>query len=312
MAIYDLYSKRQEDLARDGQEDIYQFSDVSSQLRVQIKQIVLEAVGPFSNQGDFYVEENDWYERIERIFLREKGVERIAVGSTAGERLFSFMAKCSTEDWLDLLDILARIISVFSHDDYKDLRRKWGISVKAEDAIFEMNHRLRRARFGYQIESGKLLRVDAQFIHAEVVRPALSLLTDDSFEGARQEFMAAHSHYRAGENRQAISMAANALESTFKAVFDKKGWEYNKGARISDLVKVAKAKHLWPDFLDGSFDQLVATLQSGLPKIRDNQASHGQGVKPLVVPDYIAAYALHLAASKIVFVVEAAKYEAVN
>ncbi len=101
-------------------------------------------------------------------------------------------------------------------------------------------------------------------------------------------------------------MAANALESTFKAIFDDKGWDYNKGSRISDLVKVAKANGLWPDYLDNSFDQLVATLQNGLPKIRDNDASHGQGAIPKEVPSYLAAYALHLAASKIVFLVSAA------
>lgn len=102
-------------------------------------------------------------------------------------------------------------------------------------------------------------------------------------------------------------MAANALESTFKAIFERKGWTYQKSARISDLVKVARANGLWPDYLDASFDQLVATLQSGLPKIRDNDASHGQGAKAKDVPGYIAAYALHLAASKIVFISEAAK-----
>ncbi len=101
-------------------------------------------------------------------------------------------------------------------------------------------------------------------------------------------------------------MAANSLESTFKAIFDAKGWAYNKGARISDLVKVARSNGLWPDYLDNSFDQLVATLQNGLPKIRDNDASHGQGATPKTVPPYLAAYALHLAASKIVFLVAAA------
>lgn len=91
-------------------------------------------------------------------------------------------------------------------------------------------------------------------------------------------------------------MAANALESTFKAIFDQKGWAYNKGARISDLVKVGRANGLWPDYLDASFDQLVATLQSGLPKIRDNDASHGQGSTPKTVPAYVAAYPLSLRA----------------
>ena len=149
--------------------------------------------------------------------------------------------------------------------------------------------------------------MDSQYVHAEVVKPALALLSGQDFEGPRQEFLAAHQHYRTGEHRQAVAMAANAVESTLKAIFDQKDWDYQKGARISDLVKVAKANALWPDYLDASFDQLVATLQSGLPKIRDNDASHGQGATPKNVPGYIAAYALHLAASNILFITEAAK-----
>lgn len=159
---------------------------------------------------------------------------------------------------------------------------------------------------GYQFEGGQLARVDSQFLHAEAVKPALTLLARSGFEGVQEEFLNAHSHYRAGKNKEAVAMAANALESTFKAIFDKKGWGYQKGARISDLMKVARTNGLWPDYLDNSFDQLAATLQSGLPKIRDNDASHGQGSTPKEVPAYLAAYALHLAASKIVLLVSAA------
>ncbi|GAN69453.1 STM4504/CBY_0614 family protein [Acetobacter orleanensis] len=181
------------------------------------------------------------------------------------------------------------------------------MTVNPEEAIDEINYRLRRAGVGYQVEGNRLIRVDSQLIHSEVVKPALTLLSGEGFDGPRQEFLSAHEHYRAGEYRQAVGLAASALESTFKAIFDKKGWSYNKGARISDLLKVARANHLWPEYLDTSFDQLVATLQSGLPKIRDNDSAHGQGAQPKSVPAYIAAYALHLAASKIVFISEAAK-----
>ena len=181
------------------------------------------------------------------------------------------------------------------------------MTVTADSALGEINYRLGQAGVGYQFLQGHLVRVDSQYIHAEVVKSALLLLADPGFKGPQQEFITAHEHYRAGEHRQAIAMAANALESTFKVIFDQKSWRYESGARISDLVKVARAHSLWPDYLDGNFDQLVATLQSGLPKIRDNDASHGQGSKPKEVPAYIVAYALHLAAAKIVFIVEAAK-----
>ena len=217
------------------------------------------------------------------------------------------MRESSTADWLDFLEIIAMGIEIMASNEYRFERQKWSVLALGTTAVDEINYRLQQAGVGYQLEGHRLIRVDSQYVHAEVVKPALALLSGQDFEGPRQEFLAAHQHYRTGEHRQAVAMAANAVESTLKAIFDQKGWDYKKGARISDLVKVAKANALWPDYLDASFDQLVATLQSGLPKIRDNDASHGQGATPKNVPGYIAAYALHLAASKILFITEAAK-----
>jgi hypothetical protein len=48
-------------------------------------------------------------------------------------------------------------------------------------------------------------------------------------------------------------------------------------------------------------------LQSGLPKVRNDAGGHGQGGVPRETPGYIASYALHLAAAKIVLLVEALK-----
>jgi hypothetical protein len=310
MAVFDLFSKRQADAAKSGQSDVYQYAHIPSNLRVQIELIALEGIGHTGTRGDGFHRgdvDNDLWRKIERLYLREKGLDAIAEERFAGQRVLTFMRNCSTEAWLDFLELIVLSISIASDRDWAFFRQQWQVSTTAENAIEEINYRLRQAGVGYQVEDGHIIRVDSQFVHAEVVKPALALLSGRGFEGPMQEFLSAHQHYRAGEHRQAVAMAANALESTFKAIFDRKEWEYNKGARISDLVKVARAKGLWPDYMDTSFDQLVATLQSGLPKIRDNDASHGQGAKPKDVPAYIAGYALHLAASKIVFIGEAAK-----
>jgi hypothetical protein len=46
-------------------------------------------------------------------------------------------------------------------------------------------------------------------------------------------------------------------------------------------------------------------MKSLLPKIRDKQGGHGAGPDDGPVPDYIACYALHLAAATIVMLVKA-------
>lgn len=105
--------------------------------------------------------------------------------------------------------------------------------------------------------------------------------------------------------KEAIIDANPAFESALKTICDLNGWDYSKHARASDLVKVVQQKGLLPGYLDRSFKQLVATLKSGLPIVRGQGGAHGQGPVPRKTPDYVAAYALHLAAAKILFLVEA-------
>ena len=61
-----------------------------------------------------------------------------------------------------------------------------------------------------------------------------------------------------------------------KAICDAKGWEYEKGARATDLIKILKGNGLFPDFADQSFDQLIATLKSGLPVVRNRTGGQGK------------------------------------
>ena len=53
------------------------------------------------------------------------------------------------------------------------------------------------------------------------------------------------------------------------------------------------------------FSALKSTLESGLPTVRNREAGHGQGPETIVVPEYIAGYALHLTASNILLLAKA-------
>lgn len=119
--------------------------------------------------------------------------------------------------------------------------------------------------------------------------------------------MQAFDHFKAGEHRDAITDANNAFESTLKAICKKRKWKFDSNARASDLLKVVRNNGLFPAYLDKSFDQLAATLKSGLPEIRNNEGAHGQGAELTETPEYVAAYAIHLAATNILFLAEAHK-----
>lgn len=134
---------------------------------------------------------------------------------------------------------------------------------------------------------------------------ALLLLHDEEFRGAEEEFLNAHKHYRDGRQKEAIADALKAFESTLKTICDRRSWSYDPKATAKPLLDVVLQNGLVPPELEPQFSGLRAALESGLPMIRNRKGGHGQGQEPVTVPPHIVAFALHLAAANIVFLVEA-------
>ena len=309
MPVLDLFSYRKR-VAEGGTPDVFVYDRLPEALRVQIIHIWTDAIGPFYVSTGLGLgsppHNNQGWELIHNAVVREHGVFALGQDHAISERCVSFRLESRSVDAaLDLIEASFLYIDRIARDfgDYD--REGRGIKMTADAAIDELNERFRRAGVGYQFEDGRIFRVDSELIHREVVRPVLRYLHRPGFEGPRDEFLQAHAHYRSGETKDAITDANNAFESTLKAICDQRRWQYGRGARASDLLKVVRGNGLLPDYLDASFDQLVGTLKSGLPKVRNEAGAHGQGAKPRETPDYVAAYALHLAAAKILFLVEA-------
>jgi Domain of unknown function (DUF7014)/AbiJ N-terminal domain 4 len=306
MPIFDIYSRRKR-RAEQAEPDVYQYEAIPAKVRTQIRFILESALGAYSDQP-YADQNNDVWDLIRNTIRREKGLAVIYPNAydSREEVINAIITFEKVDDCLDLIDLCFRCVNRmrgWSEDD----RRYKGIKQDPDDAIEELNFRFRDACVGYQFEAGEIVRVDSQLIHSEVVKPALVLLGDPRFDGAQDEFLSAHAHYRAGEYEDAVLDANRAFESSMKTICDIKGWEPPKGARASDLVKILRRNKLLPDYLEPSFDQLIATLQSGLPKVRNEVAGHGQGAILRQTPGYVAGYALHLAAANIVLLVEAFK-----
>ena len=311
MPVLDLFSYRKR-VAKGGMPDVFVYDKLPEALRVQIVHIWKDAIGPFCLDTGYGLgrppHNNQGWKVIHDIVVREHGVFALGQEHAISERCVSFLLGSKNVDAaLDVIEASFLYIDKVARD-FEDFEREGhGIKLTADAAIDELNERFRRAGVGYQFEDGRIFRVDSELMHREVVRPVLRYLHEPGFEGPRDEFLQAHAHYRSGETKDAITDANNAFESTLKAICDQRRWQYNRGSRASDLLKVVRANGLLPDYLDASFDQLAGTLKSGLPKVRNEAGAHGQGAKPRETPVYVAAYALHLAAAKILFLVEAHK-----
>lgn len=78
-------------------------------------------------------------------------------------------------------------------------------------------------------------------------------------------------------------------------------------ATAKPLMDIVFAKGLIPKGLESEFSALRSAMESGLPTLSNQTSRHGQGAQPIDVPSHFAAYALHLAASNIVFLVQCHK-----
>ena len=211
-------------------------------------------------------------------FAKERGVFNLGGERKFDSRCENYFLNCkSVEIALDLVELTFLYIYKVAREYSSTDQETYGIKVTANGAIKELNERFRRAAVGYRFENGKIFRIDSELIHSEIVKPALQYLHTPGFEGPCDEFMSAYAHYRAGQIKDAITDANNAFESTLKTICDQRSWQYSQSSRSSDLLKIVRDNGLLPDYLDNSFDQLLATLKSGLPKVRNEEGAHGQG-----------------------------------
>ena len=308
MPTYDTFKKRKQRAENAGQPVIYRDDILPDPFRVQVVQIWRRTIGHQAGWesagvlGSGYL----WAEMNE-ILATEMG--QFTLWPTARhhkECCEEFLLHYKgIDDVLSLIEISFRIVD-------GRLREKQFLAAfptdwqSADDAIAELNHRFREHGIGYQYQGGQIIAVNSQYLHSEVVEPAISLLHDSKFDGALQEFMDAHKHYREGNNKDAIVNAGNAFESTMKIICEKRNWGYDSRGTASKLVDTLFDNGLIPSEMKNHFTSLASALKSGVPPLRNQSGiAHGQGSTTETVPDYLVAYCLHLTAANIVFLVGA-------
>jgi len=221
------------------------------------------------------------------------------------DRLEKYFQGVSMDKALDIIELTFRIIEHFNTSDYD--RMKLNASIGAEAAVEELNERFLEHGVGYRYVSGELVRVDSQFIHSEVVQPTLSLLSDSAYAGANAEFRKAFVHYRHGDTKECLNECLKAFESTMKAICAKREWSYDQNDTARKLIDILFGNQLLPDSIQSHLSSVRASLESGVPTIRNKFSGHGQGTSVVQLPPYYASYMLHLTATTIHFLAEAEK-----
>ena len=313
MGIFDLFSKRQKQL-RGEVPDVYTYNEIPEPLRVQVIHIFRDTLGNENqykaearHSGYVYQAIRDIYQWFNQTLCQEYGVfSLVKYPKDAISDIFQFLLEEKEyEKVLDVIELGFKLIDLDTRNQGY-LNRQYA-SERADDAISELNARFQEHGVGYRYENGKIIRIDSELIHKEVVKPALKLLSEKIYKAANDEFLQAHEHYRHRRYKDCLTWVLKSLESTMKSICEKRKWKYNQYDTANRLIEICFQHGLIPDFWQSHFSALRATLESGVPTARNIMGGHGDGTSPTEVPQHLASYCLHITASTLVFLVEAEK-----
>jgi hypothetical protein len=304
MSVFDIFSKRKQ--RESGNiPDVYTYDTLPQPLRVQIVQIIQEAIGV-----DTYDDKAERaYIFIHATLCREYGVFSLGDplvnrNSSPKDMLLNFILNSQDIDHvLDAVELTFKFIELEIPTNY-DYARTVNTLILPEKAIGELNYRFKEHAVGYQYEASQLIRLDHTYTHANIARPTIALLVRAKFKGANEEYMKAHEHYRHGRNKECLTECLKAFESIMKIICLEKGWAFQNTDTSKRLIQICLQNGLVPSFAQSQFASLISLLESGIPTIRNKLGGHGQGQVPQRVDDEITRYALNLTGTNIIFLVE--------
>jgi hypothetical protein len=300
VGIFNLFSKRQKQL-RGEIPDVYVYDDVPESLRVQLVQMIEDGIGHEDRYNDL---PKQLYHSIHKTLCREYG-------------RFSLTDKRNASDWEHISEYLLETDDIEHIIDIVELslycvdttirRENWkiiGCNASPDETIHEVNSRFKEHGVGYEYVAGQMIRIDSQLMHEEVIKPALKLLADSRFNGANDEFIKAHEHYRHGRHKECLADCLKAFESTMKTICDLKNWQYQPSDTAKNLIDICISKGLLQNFMQSHVGNLRTILESGVPTVRNKLGGHGQGTNVTVVSEATARFALNSTAANILLFVE--------
>lgn len=169
----------------------------------------------------------------------------------------------------------------------------------ADAAARDLNALLAIHGSPWRFIGGEAVLIDSGYLHDEVVARTAELLGNAQASGPLQEFQAALSALQAGESKRAVVEAHKSVESVMKLVLGTDE-HLTFGKLLAEVVRSG----LLPEYYD-EFLRHFEMLALGAVKARNRPGTgHGQGVDAVEVPRSLAQFAIHLAGSINVFLLE--------
>ena len=297
--------------------DVYQYDNLPRQLKVQVIHILRKSLGDLDQLVPRIVAApldpiiknvRCCYNEISEKLCSEYGILDLPVTHNRRQNIMNdlfefFLQENDIEKALDVIEISFSFVENLSR--MRGYLNRANAQEIAEQAIQGLNERFKEHGVGYYFNNGQIICINSEFIHSEVVKPALRILNQKDYAGAQEEFLRAHEHYRAGQTKEALNECLKSLESVLKSICVRRGWNYESGATAKKLIDTCFENEIIPQFWQQQFNALRSLLESGVPTARNKLAAHGQGKEPQPVPNHLVSFVLHMTAAAIVFLADA-------
>ena len=290
----DIYSRRKRQAAKTTV-DVYQYVDLSPKLRQQMlfafDHMVKDAMKGVSSADEFW-------RHVVDILREEEGVQSLSgsyIINLRAEFEDWFLASKNIDTLFDAVEIIARFCNYFAP------RGRENTMSAVNDHVATLNARMLEAQLGFQVEGSTIVKLSSQFAHAEIVDPALHVLSQDRFATADAEFRKAHKEFRDQSYADCITDCGKALESVFKVIAAERRWlEVSDSSTLAKLIEAAASNKLFPGYMAEQVKGLRAMLQ-GPGTLRNKDGAHGKGDAPSHADRDLAAYQLHQTAAALLF-----------
>jgi hypothetical protein len=247
-------------------------------LRVGIEQILAR----YSDSSNF---ENWTYDQASEMLCTLHGWDQLYVREGQSRRNASFREF---------------IVKGFPSDTLDAIEAWFACEPQAADAAArDLNALLAIHNSQWRFIAGEAVFIDSGYLHDEVIAKTADLLRTAKAPGPLQEFQAALSALQSGESKRAVVEAHKSVESVMKLVLGTDE-HLTFGRLLADVIKSG----LLPDFYE-EFLRHFEMLALGAVKARNRPGTgHGQGADSVDVPRSLAQFAIHLAGSINVFLLE--------
>lgn len=252
-------------------------------MRISIARILSR----FSERGRWDNDENYTFYRLESQLQTFWGRDKLEAFDATGKRI--------------PVDSIEEVIRNGYPSEVLDIVEGWFAEEppEARECERELNDLLAMNSSPWRIVNGQALLIHSEYLHEEVQAKAIHLLREGGAFGALEEFHAAVQDLQIGESKDAIVKAHKSVESVMKRALAVDG-HLTFGGLLSKLIDSKLIPEYYQDFLR-HFEKLAlgAVKERNLPG-----RGHGQGINTTEVSQSLAEFAVNLAGTINLFIIQ--------